>query len=284
MTIAAALLACLLAAAPASRPASRPITNDFFAMDTATKDAAHQTIPEQVRMVKELGYAGWGPTGTGDVPEMLKAVDAAGLKMYALYVGINIDPDQPKYDPKLKDTIRLLKGRKTVLWIFVLSAKHKPSSTDGDARAVEILGELADLCEQAGITISLYPHVKFYMERVEDAVRLADKLDRKSVGVTFNLCHWLSLDHGKNMQPLLELARPRLNMVTINGADFEGGWDKLIRPLGEGEFDVCGFVKALRKLGYAGPIGFQGYGIKGDLHAVLKKTMDTWRAYDRDCR
>jgi len=33
----------------------------------------------------------------------------------------------------------------------------------------------------------------------------------------------------------------------------------------------------LKELGYAGPIGFQGYGIKGDAHDNLKRTMEAWR-------
>ena len=69
--------------------------------------------------------------------------------------------------------------------------------------------------------------------------------------------------------------------VTINGADTGDtkamGWDRLIRPLGQGSYDVGAFLKTLRQTGYAGPIGFQGYGIKVDPALVLKETMAAWR-------
>lgn len=263
-----------------SRPADRGPMGPFFAMSTITGDADHASYESQAKMMRELGYAGWAPIGVQNVPEMLKALDAQGLKMFALYVGANLDPDQPPYDPKLKDVIHTLEGRDTILWLYVLSKKHKPSSPDGDERAVTIIREIADLAAKAHLRVALYPHVGFYVARVEDAVRLARKIERPNVGVTFNLCHWLSLDHGKNMETLLRLAMPHLLLVTINGADSEGtGWDRLIQVLGRGDFDVYGFLKKLRKLGYKGPIGLQGYGLKGDVHENLRASMNAWQAY-----
>ena len=249
-------------------------------MSTSTGDFDGVSLEVQVKMVKDLGYAGWGPIGVERVPEMLKALDAHNLKMFALYVGANVDPDQPPYNPKLKEVIRTLKGRETILWLHVLSKKHKPSSSDGDERTVAIIREIADLAAEAGLRVAFYPHVGFYVARVEDAVRLARKVDRPNVGVTFNLCHWMKLDDVKNMEPLLRLAKPHLMLVTINGADADGtDWDRLIQPLGRGSFDVYGFLKMLKKLGYKGPIGLQGYGIKGDVYQNLKTSMNAWQSY-----
>lgn len=265
-----------------TRLSSSGIQNPFFALDTATKDASHQSYEAQAAMLKELGYAGWGPSGEQNVPEMLKALDAQSLKMFALYTGLNMDPEGPAYDPKLKDTLAALKGRETILWVFVTSKKHKPSSTDGDERAVAILREVADLAHEVGMRVAIYPHFAFYVEKTDDAVRLARKANRRNLGVTFNLCHWLRSEPGQDLLPLLRRAMPYLFVVTINGADREGtDWSRLIQPLGEGDYDVYGLLKALRNLGFEGPIGFQGYGIKGDVHAVLKKTMDAWREYQR---
>jgi hypothetical protein len=106
---------------PATRPQDERLTNPFFAIDTATKDANHTTYESQVKLLKELGYAGWAPSGNENVAEMLKAVDAQGIKMTALYVGVNVDPDQPSYDSKLRESIAALKGRDTFLWLFVTS-------------------------------------------------------------------------------------------------------------------------------------------------------------------
>ena len=252
--------------------------NPFFAMDTATKDAAHQTAKEQVEMVKELGYAGMGCTAGEGLGEMAEELDKNGLRLFTVYLGVNIDPDQQKYGPELKETIEVLKGRNGMLWLFVLSKKHKPSDSAGDPRAVEILQEVADMAAKANVRVALYPHTGFWVERVEDAVRVAKKVDRKNVGVTFNLCHWLMVDDEKNMKSLIKSAMPHLFVVTINGADSGGkNWNTLIQTLDRGTFDMRKFLKTLADSGYTGPIGFQGYGIGGDARENLKRTMDAWR-------
>jgi sugar phosphate isomerase/epimerase len=272
------VVACSLAPAiPAASDvgAKKGLENPFFAMDTSTKDAKHQSAESQAAMVDELGYDGVG-CDIGALPGMLKAVEAEGLKLFAVYVGASVDPNKPKYDARLKDVIQSLKGRDTFIWLFITDGK--PSATEHDARAVEIVREVADMAAESGLGVALYPHTNFWMERVEDAVRVAKKTGRKNVGVTFNLCHWLKVDKEENLKPLLKLAMPHLVLVTINGADSGGkDWTTLIQTLDRGTFDILGFLKTLAGLGYTGPIGFQGYGIKGDAYDNLKRTMDAWR-------
>jgi sugar phosphate isomerase/epimerase len=252
--------------------------NPFFAMDTATKDDKHKTAKEQVEMVKELGYAGIGCTAGKGLTEMQQELDKSGLRLFAVYLGVNIDADQQKYGPELKETIEVLKGRNAILWLFVRSKAHKPSSPAGDERAVQILREVADTAAEADLRVALYPHYGFWCERVEDAVRVAKKVDRKNVGVTFNLCHWLRVDDERNLKSLLESAMPHLFVVTVNGADSGGkDWKQLIQTLGRGTFNMRWFLKTLRDSGYTGPIGFQGYGIGGDAHENLQRSMSAWR-------
>ena len=112
---------------------------------------------------------------------------------------------------------------------------------------------------------------------LDDGIRLARKVDRKHVGVMFNLCHWLRAEKGQNMKPLLKAAMPHLFVVTINGADHEGDWDRLIQPLDSGSFDIYGFLKTLKDLGYRGPIGLMCYGIQDDVRNPLTRSMTAWR-------
>ena len=98
-----------------------------------------------IEMVKELGYAGIVCTAGKGLGEMIREVDNNGLILYSVYLGANIDSDQPKYGPELKETIEVLKGRNAILWLFVRSKKLKPSSLDGDERAEEVIREIADM-------------------------------------------------------------------------------------------------------------------------------------------
>jgi sugar phosphate isomerase/epimerase len=255
---------------------TKGLANPFFAMDTATQDASHRTPESQARMLKELGYAGigWGP---GGIPQMLKALDAEGLKMCTIYVGVQIDPDQPRYDPQVPKAIAQLKGRDTIVWLYVTSRKHKPSSVEADPLAVEAIREIADMARKSGLRVALYPHTWFWVERTQDAVRVVKKVNRPNVGVTFNLCHCLRVGDQAKIPAILKEAMPHLFVVSVNGADPTGDWDKLIQTLDRGSFDVAGLLRTLKGLGYTGPIGFQGYGIKGDAHDNLKRTIDAWK-------
>ena len=156
----------------------------------------------------------------------------------------------------------------------------KPSDPSVDAHAVAILREISQLAVESGSQLLLYPHQGSWVETIEDACRVADKVDRPNVGVMFNLCHWLRVDKQRDYKPLLQRAMPRLWAVSINGADdfdAEPGWAHYIQPLDHGSFDIGRFLRTLHELGYKGPIGLQCYGIGGDAREHLARSMEAWR-------
>jgi len=253
-------------------------TNPFFAMDTGLRDGVSRTPAEQARLLKELGYAGvgWSPV---QVPEMLAALDAVGLKMFNVYVGVEISRTNHVAPAHIVQLIEQLRGRDAALWLTVTSKTFAKSSDEaGDEDAVTLLRDVADKAQQAGLKVSLYPHTWFWMERVQDAVRLARKVDRPNLGITFNLCHCIKVGDEVRIDELLEQAKPYLSFVTVNGADHEGDWGRLIQPLGQGAFDVAALLGKLKTLDYRGPVGLQHYGVKGDARERLGQSMAGWRA------
>ncbi len=254
--------------------------NEFFAMDTGTKDASHQTAHEQVQMIKELGYAGIGVQGFEGLDAMLQELDQARLKLYNIYFLVDIDPGKTPYDPLLKEAVQRLRGRDVMLWTAVTSRKFKPSSEEGDPDALRILGAIADLASESGLKVALCPHTSYWLERLEDALRLVRKLNRANVGVTFNLCHWLRVDDERNLRPLLQAAAPHLLVVSINGADSNCkgcDWNRLIQTLDRGSFEVNSVLEILKEIGFRGPIGLQGYGIGGNAYDNLQRSMKAWQ-------
>ena len=247
-------------------------------MDTGTRDATHHTAAEQVALVKETGFAGIGPSYTTPqaLREMLAALDQEHLQMFALYLHLNLDAVEP-VSPAIHDAITQLRGRNTILWLFVTTAAHKPSDPAGDARAVPVMRAVADLAQQAGLRVALYPHATLWVERIEDAVRLARQVDRKNFGATFNLCHWLMVD-GTDLDARLRDALPHLLVATVCGADAGGkDWGRLIQPLDSGSFDAGQVLRKLDELAWHGPIGLQHYGIGGDARVNLQRSMNGWR-------
>jgi sugar phosphate isomerase/epimerase len=271
ITLAILTLATVLCNARAAEPA-------FFAMDTGTKDATHRTPEQQVALVQEVGFAGIAPIyqNPGMLRETLAALDQRKLKMYGVYVPLDIESPTP-VSPAIRDVIEQLRGRDAFLWLYVNFPSHRPSDPAGDAKAVPVMREVADLAKEAGVKVSLYPHLKNWVERVEDGVRVAKQVDRKNFGVTFNLCHWLMVGD-TDLDASLRAALPHLQMVTINGADSGNkALNACIQPLGSGSYDVGALLKKLAGLGWSGPVGLQHFGIRGDAKANLQRSMDAWR-------
>ena len=142
-----------------------------------------------------------------------------------------------------------------------------------------LVREVADMAAASGLRVALYPHLGFFVGRIEDALRVVQEADRPNVGVTFNLAHFLAAKDEPNLDQRLKEALPRLYMVSINGADHEGGWDRLIQPLARGEFDVYGLLQKLTLMGYTGPVGLQCYGVPGDIEENLRRSMAAWRQF-----
>ncbi len=216
---------------------------------------------------------------------MLKAIDAHGLKMYMLYTGVIIDPakapDRSKvpYDPLLKTVIRQLKGRETQIWLPIIGGK--PRADNQDEYVVRIVREIAGMADKAGLKVAIYPHINWYIERYEDAIRLAKKVDRKNVGVVFNLSHFMIRDDDHLLEQRLPEAGPLLFGVSINGADhgyrYAKDWKHLILTLDRGDYDVGRVLRTLKKIGYDGPIGLQCHNLEGDPRENLTHSMAGWR-------
>jgi sugar phosphate isomerase/epimerase len=262
----------------AQPPAGAPARNEFYAMDTNFNDGKARTPQETATLLKELGYAGYGFVGSANIPQWLAALDKEGLKLYTIYVGVDIDSG--KIDPAIFQAIEQLRGRPTVLWVYTNSKKFKPSDAGGDAAAVPLLREMADKAFDAGLKIALYPHIGNWVETVLDAVRVSQKVNRRNLGASFNLCHHLKIMGEASVEQALMDAAPYLLQVQVNGADSgdtqQMNWDKLIQPLDVGSYDVSQVLRVVRRVRYTGPIALQGYGIKGDTPEILKRSIKGW--------
>jgi sugar phosphate isomerase/epimerase len=255
--------------------------NPFFAMDTIAKGSPDTVV----LLLKELGYAGLG--GAAGDRAMADALTQAGLRFFNGYLTLQFHAERTALDEKLRRQLDAMQGFDTALWLAVakINRDNKPlpaGAAGGDDIAAERLREIADYAAARGVKVALYPHTGHWFEHFEAALAMANRLQHPAVGVTFNLCHWLKVEgSARDPAPLLKAAQPRLMFVTINGADTGDTkamtWNRLILPLGEGSYDVAGFLQKVRAAGFTGPIGFQGYGIKAPPREVLARTMEAWK-------
>ncbi|MGA2497612.1 MAG: TIM barrel protein, partial [Tepidisphaeraceae bacterium] len=216
-----------------SAKAAEPKPYPFFPFCIDWHDAKKRNFEQQAEMLKELGYDGVGHIWLDKVDERIKTLDAVGLKLYQITMVVDVGPGKKPYDEvKLKEVLGLIKGRG--VQFCLLMNGMKPSDQSGDAHAVEVLREMSDLAKDSGAQLLLYPHQGSWVERIEDSIRVADKVDRPNVGVMFNVCHWLRVDKSRDYKTLLQKAMPRLWAISINGADeFDDkpGWEHYIQPL-----------------------------------------------------
>jgi sugar phosphate isomerase/epimerase len=234
-----------------------------------------RAFDEKAALLKELGYDGVGWRIGVQPAKMIAALDKCGLKMISTYAHGKVDAKNPSLDKRIFEEMKVVKKHKTIIWLNL--AKGEGAT---DEIAVKLINQLADKAQEAGLKVVLYPHVTCYTETIEDVLRLAKKVNRPNVGMSFNLCHFLKTESEKNLEKALREAGDRLMLVSINGADSGGtrDWKRLILPLDDGTFDMKRVVNLLDEMGYTGPVGLQCHNIKGNDRENLKNSIAVWRA------
>jgi murein DD-endopeptidase MepM/ murein hydrolase activator NlpD len=276
---------------PGATAQAPALPNPFYAMDTCTKRPYPKNdIPPsaQLDMLKELGYAGiaWTEEPVDDVKAAAAEARKCGLKVFAIYCAGQVTRDGDlKYSPRLDEIIAALKGHETVVWLHI--GGHGPdfAALTAATPVVKQLRRLADTAAANGLRVAVYPHVGEWTTRFGDAVKLARVVNHPQFGVTFNLCHTLAMGDENRIPDLLDDARSLLFAVTINGADrglAKADWSRLIQTLDHGTYDTRIVLGKLRQIGYAGPIGLQGYGLAGDRRANLAASMTAWKKLSTD--
>lgn len=258
---------------------------DFFCFEDAFLLTKNVPFNDQAALVKRLGFDGIELMGLEEADEKLKVLEKYKLPLKMVYIQIDIEKDEP-YDRRLPDFIKSVRDKGVTLWLHIHSEKFKPSDPAGDALCVPIIQSLADYAIQYNVNLALYPHSFFWLEKIEDSIRLTEKINRRNTGAVFNLCHYLRTDNRAMLEEKLIKSVPFLTAVSVNGADDgntnEMEWSQLIRPLGEGTFDVMRVLTILRDNNYVGPVGLQCYNIPGEPSEFLAKSMNTWKSYIKE--
>lgn len=260
----------------------------IFAMDTYFSNSITGVYPYEIRceILAELGLDGiYVSLSPGDLKNAAKMADTQqkyGLKVTAAYGGFDIAA--AKDDPGLKQVAELFQqlpdGCDLELSISCGDESIGRSSPDGDGMAMDKLGTLFQIAEQHDAHVCLYPHFGAWLERVEDGVRLCQKMDHPRLKTVFCGFHWYAAD-GKNLAARIQEAVPYLNSVNMCGTRRNGNIAGCtIEPLDCGEMDNFALLALLDRSGYTGRIGFQGYSMGGDVYIHLQRSLAAFRSME----
>src|SRR5690554_239304 len=117
----------------------------IFVFNNGVQDEQFDTPEKQVKLLKDYGYDGMEKKGIDGFDETLDALEKNGLKLFTMYINIDMDNEKQPYDSRLKEVFQKLEGSETMPWFYMTSKKYKPSSKENDAVAVPILQEIADM-------------------------------------------------------------------------------------------------------------------------------------------
>lgn len=256
---------------------------DLHTICTSHHDSKKRSLDEQSSLLKKLGYAGHGhmaqelgykgvghPKGT-TVAQRAASLKKHGLQLKLVYSRIFLNAKQPIDINKVKEIMPIMAKHKSTLGVLLLG---KPKAKLDD-KAVSVLTQLSDIAKPHGVPIAIYPHSGDYTETVKESLRVVKQVNRpESVGVMFNLFHWMNRKRSRDLKTVLTEAAPYLKVVNINGSSIDKAQ---VLPLNQGNFDTTQVLNILKEINYQGPIGLMCWGIGGDSAVHLTASMGAWK-------
>lgn len=195
---------------------------------------------------------------------------------------IDLTAEDPFADGKLDKWIRSHRDRGIVMLHF-----KEPATEADEDRALPALRRLAGLAERQGLQMVVYPYFGSHIDTAERALPFVKKLNCPKVGLTLHLPQEIKNGNAGRLPEIIATVKDEIRLVVVCGADAprpgdnpaDWEWGRMIRPIGEGDYDLGGFVQAVRASGYRGPYAYICWQFTEPPQTHLARSMDVWRGY-----
>lgn len=240
--------------------------NPFFVYNFGGIDK--YTPERQVALLQEIGYDGISiqvttPKHVEDLREFISISKKANFKIFSVFVRYNFQNDEFDRN-RWKEVVEIIKGKDIALW-FIFGKEQKGVTADS---VENILRTVVDFATKNKVPVTLYPHSTCYFASAEQALPLVQKINSPNLKLAVHLCHEMRAGNANRMDEVVKNVASYIGFVTLAGADKEVDtknaytMDKsTIKPLGEGEYDISPFLKALKRINYKSPVGFINFKI-----------------------
>jgi len=257
----AALVVLFAAPTLAEEAEPRAFAPKFYAFENGVSFGSAE---DNAKTLRELGYDGISQVRARgeELAQQVAVFEKSGLKVLSVYLNV-------ADVPLAVDVVKPLANRGAIIELTVRTMTPK---------TVEAVRQTAEKADELEIRVAIYPHHGFAIATMAQAMDLIAKVDHANLGVMFNLCHFLKNENAEDLEGVLARAGTRLFAVSTCGANLDGrDWKALIKPLDQGTFPQTRLVGALSQLKFAGPVGLQCYGVRGDQYSNLNNSAVAWR-------
>ena len=113
-------------------------TPPFFVLDNGLHGTGFETVDAKLDLVKEIGFDGlsWRTDAPEHIMQVIDGAKLRRLKLFVIYVNLDLKDGKLIYDPRIKEIIALCKGTDTMIWPNLTSKQFKASDPAGDEVAV----------------------------------------------------------------------------------------------------------------------------------------------------
>lgn len=234
-------------------------------------DSRKRGPEERATMLERLGIKkfayDWRAEHVSTFEEELAALKRHGIELTALWFPTTLDKDAKFFLGALKKH-----GIQTQLWVTGGGEPTK-SPREQAARVIaeaERIRPIAEAAAKAGCSVALYNHGGWFGEP-ENQLAVIDALGLPNVGIVYNLHH--GHDHLSRLPELLQLIKPKLMALNLNGMDRDGEKaGRKIVVIGQGAEDRQ-VLKSIRQSGWSGPVGILNH-TDEDAETRLKANLE----------
>jgi sugar phosphate isomerase/epimerase len=260
-----------------------------YAMDTGFfSPLGSYPLRHRCEMTAELGFTAtyltlWNERAWRELEELTSVAREHDLDVAAVHVALDLDDRAPL--ERLLSTLELV-PRTTVIEVAIRSTAgtYPPSRTDGDEAAREQLEEVVAARAASAAPVSLYPHVDHWLETHEDAQRLLSRLPTMGLRTNVNGYHWYATGR-RDPSTLLPKLASDVALTNLCGSRYLRREDRYtLEPLDAGELDNFALLGVLRRHGFDGPVGIQGFAVAGDAYAHLRRSLHALEDLERRIR
>jgi len=242
-----------------------------------TNGCRHHDLAAAARTLSDLGYGGievnllrrWESdlAGSRELNEGLEECRRLGLEIVVsagdpYVLGIErfrptlFDPDFPRRRHRLEFIAAAiaLAGR----WeagVVTFNSGHLRLADPAQAEAwlVEGLAELCDRAEAAGVRLALEPEPGHFIQTTRDYHAVRQAVSRPALGMNLDVGHVVCLES----RPLPDvIAAEAGSILNVHFEDIAGR-RHLHLPPGEGDADLTGALRALRRAGFNGTVSLE---------------------------